>query len=227
MPISERPLSPVVWLWIPVIGMLVQLILEVTFDGQTLSKIHSENGPHETLQFIIMAVGVVFSVKALFSKAVNSYFLKFWFFLATCGCLYVAGEEVSWGQHIWDWATPQYWNQMNDQGETNLHNTSSWLDQKPRLVLQIGIIFGALIYPILKKKNIFELPSNLDFIMPSPKLAVIALFVLVPQIIEKIFEIFDVVIFARFSEVQEIYIFYFVVLYVFILHRKIKLQKNT
>jgi hypothetical protein len=34
----------------------------------------------------------------------------------------VAGEEVSWGQHLFGWASPEVFAERNLQGETNLHN---------------------------------------------------------------------------------------------------------
>jgi hypothetical protein len=33
-----------------------------------------------------------------------------------------AGEEISWGQRIFGWDTPEKWSAMNAQVETNLHN---------------------------------------------------------------------------------------------------------
>src|SRR3546814_9825984 len=57
--------------------------------------------------------------------------------------------EASWGQHYAGWLTPENWQALNDQGETNLHNTSSWLDQKPRTLLEIGVIVGGILIPML------------------------------------------------------------------------------
>lgn len=156
-----------------------------------------------------------------FDIQVKEKLLRLWFFLASICCLYVAGEEVSWGQHIWDWATPDFWGHVNDQQETNLHNTSSWLDQKPRLILLLGIFCGGVIAPLLQKKNILKLPPSLNIIMPSSKLGLIACFAFIPYIVEKIFELYDVRIFVRFSEVQELYMFYFVLLYLVMLRRKV------
>lgn len=34
------------------------------------------------------------------------------------------GEEISWGQRIFGWETPQKWIEQNAQAETNLHNLS-------------------------------------------------------------------------------------------------------
>ena len=215
------------WFWIPVVAMGIQILLEIFIDGNTLSLMHSENGPHEIMQAIIAASGFLVALYALFSKKVKGALLKGWFLLAALGCFYVTGEELSWGQHVLDWSTPDFWAEVNDQKETNLHNTSSWLDQKPRLILIVGIVFGSLIYPFLKIKNILKLPSNLDFLFPEKELKTLAFFVIVPQLLEKIFEAFNIFIFARYSEVQEIYVFYFVLLYLIIIFKKsIQLQKS-
>lgn len=200
--------------------MTLQVLLEIFAGANILATIHAENGPYETLQALLMVCGFFFAVYALIKT--KDILLKLWFGLAALCCFYVAGEEVSWGQHILDWATPEYWGQLNDQNETNLHNTSSWLDQKPRLILEVGIIFGGLVAPFLKKRGLLKLPPNLDQLLPSPKLGVIALLILVPKIIEKSFEIFDIVIFARFSEVQELYMFYFVLLYLIMLRAAVR-----
>lgn len=39
--------------------------------------------------------------------------------------LFVAGEEISWGQRLLGLQTPEAWQQINEQDETNLHNL--WL----------------------------------------------------------------------------------------------------
>lgn len=218
----NKELSPIFWLWIPVIAMIVQIILELSVPNNILSHLHSENGPHELVEFFLLVVGFFVCGAYFFKVKSKTRLLNFWFGLAMLCCFYVAGEEISWGQHVWDWATPDYWTTVNDQQETNLHNTSSWFDQKPRLLLLIGIVFGGLIAPFLMKKNILKLPENLRYLMPSSKLGVIAFLVFIPQVLEKTFELFDIIIFVRFSEVQELYMFYFVLLYLVMLYQKIK-----
>lgn len=202
--------------------MTLQALLEIFLPGEILSGMHSENGPHELIEFFLLVVGLFVCLHYFFKEKNKTSLLNFWFGLAALCCFYVAGEEISWGQHVFDWATPDYWSDVNDQQETNLHNTSSWFDQKPRLLLEVGIIFGGLIAPFLKKRGILKLPPNLDQLLPSPKLGVIALLILVPKIIEKSFEIFDIAVFARFSEVQELYMFYFVLLYLIMLRAAVR-----
>jgi hypothetical protein len=227
MTLPEKTLSPIFWLWVPVIAMTFQIILEVVVDEEVLSVLHSENGPHELIEFFILVGSFFICLKYFFKSEYKTKLLNFWFGLASLCCFYVAGEEISWGQHVLDWATPDFWSDVNDQGETNLHNTSSWFDQKPRLILLLGITIGTLVLPYLYKKGKLPLPENLVFLLPSTKLSVIALLVVIPQLIEKTFEFFDVSIFVRFSEVQELYMFYFVFLYLILLQQKVQKIKNT
>ena len=51
-------------------------------------------------------------------------------------CLYIAGEEMSWGQHFFHWNTPEYWAEVNRQEETNLHNTYAIFEKTPRSILE-------------------------------------------------------------------------------------------
>ena len=60
-------------------------------------------------------------------------------------CIYFAGEEVSWGQWYFDWQTPEVLSEINKQNETNLHNISSWLNEKPRTLVELWILFAGLI----------------------------------------------------------------------------------
>jgi hypothetical protein len=48
-------------------------------------------------------------------RALSLLALAFVFFVAF-------GEEISWGQRIFGWGTPSSLKELNDQGETNLHN---------------------------------------------------------------------------------------------------------
>ena len=67
----------------------------------------------------------------------------------TLACIYFAGEEVSWGQWFFRWETPEAFQQVNKQQETNLHNTSSWLNEKPRSLVEIWMILAGLVFPLI------------------------------------------------------------------------------
>ena len=201
------------WFWLPIVFFMVQILIEIFVPHAVLEPYLSENGPYEFLQFFVLIIAFLIALKILLFQMPTLLFHKIWFALAAICCFYVAGEEVSWGQHLVGWSTPENWQEVNDQGETNLHNTSSWFDQKPRLILILGIVIGSILYPVLRSKNLIKLPTVLESLMPSRKLFTIALLVVLPQLIEKIFEAFDIMLFSRFSEIQELYIFYYILLY--------------
>jgi len=144
-----------------------------------------------------------------------------WVSLALLCCIYVGGEEISWGQHFFNWSTPEYWKDVNDQHETNLHNTTSWLDQKPRLILMLSIGIGGIIFPLLMRFKPGVLPDRFASIYPSPQLMLVSLLVIVPHVLDKIMELMNMNLFHRTSEVQELYMYYFVLLYLVGLYRRI------
>lgn len=218
----KKPLSIWLWLWIPLAFIICQLGLELFAPKPMLTRIHSENGPHEFLQFIIMVLAVFVAGQALSYKSVRkSPGLGAWFILAFIGAFYVAGEEISWGQHIFEWSSPEFWKQINDQGETNLHNTSSWLDQKPRLLLEIGVMAGGTIIPLLNRYRQRMLPRQFDSIYPPLILVPVALIVLLLKVSDKALEALDIQFFSRVSEVIELTTYYYVLLYLLQLKKKV------
>lgn len=225
---EEKLLSPLWWLWIPLGVMIVQCGLEAALPFPALDRMHSENGPHETVQAIIMisafGVAVAGTIRFFLQRRMA---LAGWFVLAALCSLYVAGEEVSWGQHLFDWGTPDFWSAVNDQQETNLHNTTSWLDQKPRAILLIGIAVGGLLIPLLRRHRPGLLPQRFAVIYPPSCLYVLALLSVVPHILEKILEETVGTPFTRLSEVQELFMFYFVLLYLIALRKREIREKNA
>lgn len=139
------------WLWLglPALTLLIQHIVLFT-DRELYQRVfESERGIVELVTPLIAIIAAAFGLLALKgSPALPARWLKVWILLGALGAFYFAGEELSWGQQLWHWTTPEYWQGVNDQRETNLHNVSSWLDQKPRLLLQIGILIGGIIYPL-------------------------------------------------------------------------------
>ena len=211
----------ILWLWIPVVFLITQIVAERVLPSDIVSNLLSEGGPHEFLQFLIILGAFFVAIFTLFKVGFKAQkFLFFWVTLAALCCFYVAVEEISWGQHVFDWATPEFWAQVNDQNETNFHNTSSWLDQKPRILLELGVIVGGLIFPLIMKYRAGLLPKGFSVIYPSGVLAVTAGIFLILKLVDKA-DVFDVVLFFRVSEIQELYLFYFVFLYMTILRKRI------
>lgn len=223
---NTASLDKIFWLWLPLVFFLFQLVIEQTLPGKVLSDMHSENGLHEVLQFVIISIAFLWSIRILIQKPwMISRWLALWVVLAALGTLYVAGEEMSWGQHILNWSTPEYWQNVNDQGETNFHNTSSWLDQKPRLLLLIGSIVGGLLIPFLLRVKPATVPEKFTIIYPPATLGITAALALCINLGDKLAELLtNYPFFVRGSEVEEVYLFYFVLLYLVVLRRRVVQQ---
>lgn len=71
-----------------------------------------------------------------------------WTLAWTLALVYFAGEEASWGQWYFGWETPESFAEINDQNETNLHNISSWLDMKPRILVELFCFMTAFVLPL-------------------------------------------------------------------------------
>lgn len=206
--------SSLLWLWVPVVILLAQIGVELFVPEAYLPEMHSEGGPIETIQFLFIALASVLALVLVFRA--DGIFLKGWFSLFLAGSVYIAGEEISWGQHIFEWYTPEFWSQINDQNETNLHNTSSWLDQKPRLLLFIGIVAGGLLVPLLRRYRPSLLPKKFAVLYPQGYMWVTALGVLIPYLAQEIAEtVFGASLSHRVSEVQELYMYFFILLYMY------------
>lgn len=216
-------LPSLVWLVIPGAFILIEILLEAILPREALKPMLSEGGPHEAFQFLIAAAAFLVAFKTLFD--VKEPLLRIWILCAALGCFYIAGEEISWGQWVFGWITPEFWTAVNDQQETNLHNTSSWLDQKPRLLLFIGIIVGGLIIPAMRRWCPQKLPRKFEILYPSDVVVVTALGVTVPYFVQETAEFFKFHLFERVSEVQELYIYYFLLIYLLdfrkrVIHKK-------
>ncbi len=223
---TEQTIKPIFWFWFPIIWMIGQLSAETLLPHDLLIKIHYEGGLHEWLQIVMLIMVFGLACKILLSmERTTNIWLKLWIAAAAFGSFYVAAEEVSWGQMIFHWQTPESWKALNYQGEMNLHNTSKWFNQKPRLLLEIGIIVGGLIIPLLYRFKMEWLPKKFIIIYPPAILSITAIIYTLAKFSHKISKMFfDVRIFQRASEVEELYLYFFVLLYMVVLSQRILKQ---
>jgi hypothetical protein len=103
----------------------------------------NETGPFEWLTAVIFLLAAVgFVVAALRGTAG-----PLWMWCLAAGCLLVGGEELSWGQRIFHYGTPEVLDESNVQGEANLHNIDG-VTQSIRAVGVIGLIAVFLLLPL-------------------------------------------------------------------------------
>jgi hypothetical protein len=117
-----------------------------------------------------------FMMAATLRKSGQSY----WFLIGLgLFALFVAGEEVSWGQRLFGFGTPQALSQVNYQDELNLHNTIPvLLGTSSRKIYTFLVIGYGMILPLLshwKPVNAFFRRYNIIV----PPLSMLPLFLVI------------------------------------------------
>jgi hypothetical protein len=98
----------------------------------------------EWLQFVGYAAATVLGASIALrlwrarERALGGLYLAF-----TGGCLFITGEEVSWGQRVFDWDTPATLERINHQGETTVHNIGAVMDFTNSTMLLMGAVGAA------------------------------------------------------------------------------------
>ena len=223
---QKSSLHILIWLWLPLVVIMGQLVAEFVLPVDALRDVYAENGLYEIAQVIVIFMAFIFAIRTVRASVTSGQlWLSIWAGVAALSSFYVFGEELSWGQHVLNWSTPEYWAALNDQGETNLHNTSSWLDQKPRILLLSGVFVGGLLIPFTEKIKPGLFPAKFRIIYPPAVLSVTAGCTLFIHIMDDVADVIPAYhVFGRASEIEELYMFYFVWLYLVCLRRRIVAQ---
>ncbi len=214
------------WLWTPIFLILSLLFTGLFLPGELYDQWigNERSGILETSHAVIPAISFLIAIRLLAHKNLKNFsWLWFWILIAALGSFYMSGEEASWGQHWFQWGTSNEWTAINDQGETNFHNTSSWLDQKPRTILEIGIIFGGIVFPLFLHYRPELRKNPITFIVPTLVLLPTAIISEVARMTERLLGALDAPfrIFQRASEVQELFFALFILLYLIIFWQRL------
>ena len=114
----EKIAYPLIALYV-LVGMVIAMI-----SPEYFSKVFAkEDGPVEWLTVLALVLSFIMCSYRVITlrKSKNMTFLAVWAFLALL-CFFAAGEEVSWGQRIFNIESSEFFKQNNAQQETNLHN---------------------------------------------------------------------------------------------------------
>lgn len=103
----------------------------------------------EWLSVLVLLVAASWAVVAFARRSALPRPVAGWLFLGYAAlCVFIAGEEASWGQHALHWQTPETLAAVNDQNETNLHNIGNALDLYPRYLFNALIAFACVFAPL-------------------------------------------------------------------------------
>ena len=212
------------WLGYPVLlALFVIVSFRVSPDWYAKWVIPEGYGVLEFSQFIIALSALAVAVWLLFNPFVRRRPLVLTAtILSALTCFYIAGEEMSWGQHFFHWTTPEYWTAVNRQEETNLHNTYAIFEKVPRAILEIGIVIGGLLIPLAAAFDPRVRANRLSLFLPATAL--------VPTAIGSVaFKLFDMLyqkqylgeLIQRPSETIESYLYFFLLAYLIVFARRI------
>jgi len=130
------------------VALAIVGILAVPFESayRLLTK---EDGIVEWLQVLALVVLFVIYLRLVVELWRSGHRLyAALFVVAAAGVFFIAGEEISWGQRILGLSTPEELEEINNQGETNIHNIGPLLRIFNVVVLLISA--AACLLPLLR-----------------------------------------------------------------------------
>lgn len=202
------------------------LILAAYMAGEPyLTRIvTSHTGFEELICGVFLLLAFVICLCVIFQPAVRANKrLRVWLIAYAVGMFYFMGEDQNWGQYLFDLAVPDYFLENNKEQELNLHNMSSWFNQKPRLVVEIWVIVVGVLVPLG-----WSWPQRVtrNFVPPvlwaDRRILVSALLAMASAWPERLHDhgllIPDAWMAIRFSEVQEVFLAWVMLLYITMLY---------
>lgn len=224
-----------VWLamGLPVVSYFAHFVFRGSSAEFYWNKIDGEMGLTELATLVALVCSVFLAVASMrLCWRTNQTILMRWLFIFLIGCIYFLGEEASWGQHIFEWETPESWAEKNNQNETNLHNTDgilgSLLDQVPRNALTLGALLLGFCYPLWRKWKAVEFSSSDLWYWLLPTSACIAVGLLAPlaslprRVANENWPIFDL----AYGEIKELMLAQFILLYIWSLFARLRYEQN-
>lgn len=214
-------------MYLPLVFFAARWAIHIYSDSKDglESWLRNETGVVENLTvfLLLVSLGMTISVLCRFHKE-HHYIPRIFLLIYCLGCVYFAGEEASWGQHWFGWETSEYFQSINDQQETNFHNTSIFLDRLPKAIVSLLIFIGGVVVPLvfmLRKRRI-NYQNRFWWLLPTSvclPTAVIASIATWPSKIERAID-FNFY-FDQAQEIKELYIALFILLFVISLYLRL------
>ena len=147
-----QDLPPLLWALFPPLMVLLLIVLAYVNPElfQLMLAKDDEGGivEHTTVLILLPGITAGFAVFFYHRQHLPHPWFGWWVLMWTLACVYFAGEEVSWGQWFFEWKSPEVFRRLNSQEETNLHNITPWLFQKPQALVEIWILLAGVVFPL-------------------------------------------------------------------------------
>jgi hypothetical protein len=189
-------------------GIVVLAALVSAAAGSTVYKtLIAEDGPIETVQVLLFAASGVIAARVAWrharaGRAVAAVVIG----LLALGLIFATGEEISWGQRMFGWRTPEALAEVNRQGETTLHNIRGIEWGIRWAILAVGVT-GTVAPLVLFRRGWRDRFGGLvGHLVPHPVFVPAFLYVAAWRVYRTAFEAPETISFAvsEFSEISEL-----------------------
>ena len=126
--------------------LLPMVILSILFwvkfsDHRTYRYLVNEDGLIEYATFLAYSLACLIAVYGYFSiRKQNLRMVGKYLLFLSAACLFVAGEEISWGQRIFGFNNPEFFSQNSVQKETNIHNLRNIAEHVNLVFIGLGLV---------------------------------------------------------------------------------------
>jgi hypothetical protein len=139
-----------------------------------------EDGPFEWIQAVGFAAGAILAGVAAWRLARGGRWVAALLFAGLAlGLVFVAGEEIAWGQRIFQFATPDELARINEKAEVSVHNISSLAPMFTVAKLIAGIYGSLAAWVLIALRRRWSVEKLEVFVVPvflsSPFLIVLAM----------------------------------------------------
>jgi hypothetical protein len=140
------------WFLLPIWGVGVAISLIPGYEGMAY-RLTQERGVFETLTVVFYVFAGIVALRSafpLFGRNAPGGLLRWWFLVLAIGCLFVAVEEINWGDMYFSYKAGEFIREVNYQDEISLHNIplpfagSYWAN----VLLQILAVCGGILLPV-------------------------------------------------------------------------------
>lgn len=181
---KQVSLNPFEKIFFTLLFALAVITLYIGFTNATYFNdvFAQEDGAIEYATFVFLFLISLLQFKRLFTLKNKNVLWKAAVFFSALLFFFGAGEEISWGQRIFNVESTDFFLDNNDQGETNLHNLKVGDVKLNKLIfsqlITLFMVVYLLIMPLLYNK-FNSIKTFIDRLaIPVPKLSHIIAFLL-------------------------------------------------
>ena len=198
------------WIWV-----ILLLPLAIAFGGAAsalLGKgaykfVTGEDHLAEWLQVVFYTLALaygLFVVSRLWRSGRHG--MAALYIVVVLGLFFMLGEELSWGQRLVGWATPESLREINKQEETNIHNIQNVGSMFKWFQLLVGAYGTILPLWLWRSRRLQRHLGTLRWLIPHPTLIPCFALLMVWRLFRNLFEVPDRFYFvvSEYNEVLEL-----------------------